>query len=181
MDREKISLLIRQSAEGDEEAFEELLREIVPILYGDVSRYIKERSDIDDVIQESIWKIWSSIDKVDVRHEPMAYFRKVTYNTLISYLRKRKKKEVYIPYDEFLSVVDERESGEDSRSAADIEVMKNLLDKLPDRYKRVIELRYLENKSYDEIGAILNIKPAAARQLVSRAIKKLKKLAGDKK
>ena len=104
MDREKISLLIRQSAEGDEEAFEELLREIVPILYGDVSRYIKERSDIDDVIQESIWKIWSSIDKVDVRREPMAYFRKVTYNTLISYLRKRKKKEVYIPYDEFFSV-----------------------------------------------------------------------------
>jgi len=175
----KLQILIKKSADGDEEAFEELLALIVPTLYKDLNRYLDNKHDIDDILQESIWKIWSSIDRVDSQAEPLAFFRKITYNTLMSFFRKKKKQEIYIPPEEFLYIETQEEETKSSQDNLSDE-LKGLLNKLPDRYRKAITLRYVDEKSYKEIAQIMNVSEDTARQLVSRGIKKLKKLAGDK-
>ena len=179
MEEEKLHTLIRQSAEGDEKAFEELLEIIIPILYRDLARYIQNKHDRDDILQDSIWKIWSSIDKIDIYGEPIAYFRKVTYNTMISFLRRKKRKEISIPPEDFAKIPLTTNSEDSPLEEFNKDMLNHLLEQLPPRYKEAITLRYIENKSYDEIARALNTTPTTARKIVSRAIKKLKKLAGD--
>jgi RNA polymerase sigma-70 factor (ECF subfamily) len=44
---------------------------------------------------------------------------------------------------------------------------------LPDDYRRVIELRYLEEQSFEEIGARMQRSADAARKLWARAVERL--------
>ena len=180
----KLKDLLTQSANGDESSFEELLKIIIPILYKDIRRYTDNQNDIDDIMQETIWKIWSIIDKVDFKKDPIAFFRKIAHNTLISYFRKKKKKEVYIPHEKLISTSQTIFSSTQENTEEEIEKLSNklntLINLLPENYKIAIKLRFIEEKDYSEIAKQLNTTETNARQLVSRAIKKLKKLAGEK-
>ena len=53
-------------------------------------------------------------------------------------------------------------------------VMKELLDKLPERYRKVISLRYEMSLNSVEIGEILNISASTVRSQISAALKILK-------
>ena len=180
----KIKDLLAQSANGDESAFEELLKIIIPIIYQDIRRYTNNQNDIDDIMQETIWKIWSVIDKIDFKKDPIAFFRRIAYNTLISYFRKRKKKEVYISPEKLINTSQTIFSSTQEDTEEEIKKLSNelnaLIDLLPENYKLAIKLRFIEEKDYGEIAKQLNTTETNARQLVSRAIKKLKKLAGEK-
>lgn len=53
-------------------------------------------------------------------------------------------------------------------------VMKELLDKLPEKYRKVISLRYEMSLNSVEIGEILNISASTVRSQISAALKILK-------
>jgi RNA polymerase sigma-70 factor (ECF subfamily) len=54
------------------------------------------------------------------------------------------------------------------------EAIQRALERLPDDYRRVILLRYQEDRSFDDIGRLMNLTPNAARKLWLRAIKRLR-------
>jgi RNA polymerase sigma-70 factor (ECF subfamily) len=53
------------------------------------------------------------------------------------------------------------------------QALHRALARLPDDYRRVVELRYLEQRSFEEIGRLLSRSPDAARKLWARAIERL--------
>lgn len=53
-------------------------------------------------------------------------------------------------------------------------VMKDLLNKLPEKYRKVLSLRYEMNLNSKEIGEILNISPSTIRSQISTALKILR-------
>jgi RNA polymerase sigma-70 factor (ECF subfamily) len=53
------------------------------------------------------------------------------------------------------------------------EALRESLARLPEDYRRVIELRFLEERSFEEIGRLTNRSPDAARKLWARAIERL--------
>ena len=53
-------------------------------------------------------------------------------------------------------------------------LLEQAMDRLPDEYRRVIDLRYREGLSFDQIGVILERSPNSARKLWARAIERLK-------
>jgi RNA polymerase sigma factor (sigma-70 family) len=48
------------------------------------------------------------------------------------------------------------------------------LDRLPDHYRQVVELRFQENRLFEEIGLVMNCSADAARKKWSRAMEKLR-------
>jgi RNA polymerase sigma-70 factor (ECF subfamily) len=55
-----------------------------------------------------------------------------------------------------------------------ITVLHRALGRLPDDYRRVIILRYLDGCSFDEVGRLMNRSPEATRKLWSRAMERLR-------
>ncbi len=49
------------------------------------------------------------------------------------------------------------------------------LERLPEHYRRVLQLRFEEDRSFAEIGRVLNLTPNAARKLWARAVKRLQR------
>lgn len=66
-----------------------------------------------------------------------------------------------------------------------LELMDSLLAQLPDRHRRVLQLRYgMEDEtchSFEEIGTMLGVSKERARQIEGQAMRKLKALAREKK
>jgi RNA polymerase sigma-70 factor (ECF subfamily) len=54
------------------------------------------------------------------------------------------------------------------------EAIQKILHRLPDDYQKVITLRYQEERSFEEIGQLLNLTPNAARKLLLRAVEKVR-------
>ena len=54
------------------------------------------------------------------------------------------------------------------------EALSRALDRLPEHYRQVVVLRYQENRSFEEIGQVMNCSADAARKLWSRAMEKLR-------
>jgi RNA polymerase sigma-70 factor (ECF subfamily) len=59
------------------------------------------------------------------------------------------------------------------------EMIKQALEQLPEKYKDIVFLKYVEQKNNDEIAEILGISEDNVRQRLSRAIKKLKQLLNN--
>jgi RNA polymerase sigma-70 factor (ECF subfamily) len=53
------------------------------------------------------------------------------------------------------------------------EAIQRALERLPDDYRLVILLRYQEERSFEEIGRLMDLSPNAARKLWLRAVKRL--------
>lgn len=58
------------------------------------------------------------------------------------------------------------------------ERVRKALAELPDKYREILVLRYLEDKSYDEISDILRKPPGTVATQINRAKASFKKIAG---
>jgi RNA polymerase sigma-70 factor (ECF subfamily) len=54
------------------------------------------------------------------------------------------------------------------------EAIQRVLARLPEDYRRVILWRYQEQRSFDDIGRLLNLTPNAARKLLLRAVERVR-------
>jgi RNA polymerase sigma-70 factor, ECF subfamily len=55
------------------------------------------------------------------------------------------------------------------------QAIERALGRLPEDYRRVLQLRFEEDRSFEEIGVILKLTPNAARKLWTRAVKRLQR------
>ncbi len=77
-----------------------------------------------------------------------------------------------IPFQLYVTIEDElimREDAEEIRQK-----VENVLNRLTDRQREIIYLRYIREQSYEEIAEIMQISVAACRNLISKSITRLK-------
>ena len=67
----------------------------------------------------------------------------------------------------------------DAVRAEQARAIQNALEKLPDDYRRIIVLRYQEERSFEDISRLMNLTANAARKLWARAIKRLREESGQ--
>jgi RNA polymerase sigma factor (sigma-70 family) len=116
------------------------------------------QEDIDDVIQEAYCRL-SALENVDSIDRPDAYFFSIARNLLASQLRRAK----IVPIEavaeiEALAPFDDAPSPE-RQAAARIELVrvKQLVDSLPERCRRIFQLRKMEGLSQRDIAERLGV------------------------
>lgn len=110
--------------------------------------YVKNQEDALDIVQESIKKALTSLNKMKDPNSMKSWFYKIVVRTAIDFLRKQKK--LTLADDE---TIDFLSKGKED-IYKDIDLHK-ALDKLPIPYKTVIILRFFEDLKLEEIGEIL--------------------------
>ena len=126
------------------------------------------RADAEDLVQAALANTFLAWDKINDRAALDAYVRRVMVNTHISWWRRRRLEE--FPTDELpdLAVADH------ARESDMAEVVRRALDRLPDRMRAAVMLRYFEDMTEPEIATALGISLGTVKSTVSRAVAKLR-------
>lgn len=150
-----------------------------------LGRYVRRISKFDeeetaDVLQDVFIKAYLNLNDFDKRLKFSAWIYRITHNQVISqYRRLRVRPQAVVAVDDesvankFTDGVDlERELDQKYSTAA----VRVALQKLPYKYQEILVLRFLEDKSYEEISAILRKPVNTVGTLINRAKKELERL-----
>jgi len=140
----------------------------------------------EDLAQTTFVKVWQALPKFDGRAALSTWLYTIARNTCLTAVAKERR---IVPLEDFTEVADDdgdpalfgapqpgAESG--GQTAAEYDVAK-LLAQLPEPYRRVVVLFYLEDRSCEEVGELLSMPTGTVKALLHRGRKKLAALAGE--
>ena len=149
------------------------------------SMYNLQDDDIQDILSDLYLKLW---ENKSCFPEDSKWFERWLWFVFKNILKDwfKKKKEIWfsefennnwnntiidnLQDDDFLDIFEKDYK---------FEMIKQALEQLPEKYKDIVFLKYVEQKNNDEIAEILGISEDNVRQRLSRAIKKLKQLLNN--
>ena len=142
----------------------------------------ERREETDDVVQEIFLKAYLALPKFrgDARFSTWVY--RIAINHCRDYLKRGgplpvELKEEQIadePAPEDKEWQDKLREMRENRAS---EELQKLLAQLPEKHRRILVMRELEEMSYDEIAEVLQIRPGTVRSRLNRARAGLKRVA----
>lgn len=157
--------LMEAYQQGDDTAFAELYRRYSPKIYGYLVNSLRDRPFADDVFQAVFLKLHHTRAHYDPAFPFLPWLFTVCKRVLIDCIRK--KKNIH------------EESNEEALNQA-VAIGPKLAAEIPDLgvlpevQRKAVELRYQQDLSFEEISRRLETSPANVRQLISRALKRLR-------
>ncbi len=163
---------------GDRKAFEVLYRRYYPILFNYGRIYSKNTDLVKNCLQDFFVKLMSNhtglSQTISVRCYLLKAFRNVLYNELKSSLI-RSSFLVSCPDDILIVKADQSFLDEEDLSPQN-ECLVSALRQLSSKQQEILYLYYIRELSHDEISKLLNINYQSSKNLLFRAIVKLRRL-----
>lgn len=173
--------LLEQLKRGDRTAQKTLYTMYVGSLTAVCSRYIVDKDDVKDVLQDSFVKIFTQINTFTYRGEGSlkAWMARIVVNMSINFIKTSGR--LPLVHDDAVSLKLAEEEEPDAEGVPPNE-LQEMIKKLPIGYRTVLNLYVFENKSHKEIAALLNIKATSsasqlyhAKAMMARMIKEYKR------
>lgn len=169
----EIQQLVHDARNGDKEAVGVLYDTFVDAVYRFVFFRVSTREDAEDITEAAFVSIFENIGKYNERGLPFeAWVYRITRNKIIDYYRSKKKT---ISLAESADVPDDKQNPErETERQLTKEYIMECVKLLPDTYQEIIILKYIEDKTNEEISELLDKPLAHVRVLQSRAVQKLR-------
>jgi len=157
---------------------------------GKISQYIRRLTNVsqeetEDILQNIFIKVYRNLNGFNQNLKFSSWIYRIAHNEIINHYHKNKSRLKTVPLnldsndvyllDELISDTDDIFKHLITHENAD--KIREVLSKLPNKYREILILRYLEEKKYDEISDILCKPPGTVATLINRAKSKFKKLA----
>jgi RNA polymerase sigma-70 factor (sigma-E family) len=126
------------------------------------------RADAEDLVQAALAKTYLAWDRIEDRRALDGYVRKAMVNTHISWWRRRRLEEY--PTDEIPDQVVADHSGTSDLQDS----LRRAVDRLPERMRAAVVLRYFEDMTEAEVADVLGVSLGTVKSTVSRAVAKLR-------
>jgi RNA polymerase sigma-70 factor, ECF subfamily len=153
-----------------EHSFEDLCPQHRPELVSFARRYTGNEFTAEDLVQEVMlkafrhWKTGFKQETSDLNNDVRLWLKKILTNTFYTeWHRDQRRAEAY---EEYATELDEGSYSEESDEEARV---KRVMAKLRPMYQEVLELHYVQGKSYQEIADTLNIKFVQVQKRLYRA------------
>ena len=169
--------LISRSAQGDESAFEQLVKKYEHAVFNTVYRYAGNQDDAADLCQEIFLKVWRNAGKFRGKSKFSTWLDRIAVNHCIDYQRKAKQKHVSL--DELIEkevVPGSLTVNPDPGQAKKIEMVRRAVALLPGRQRMALTLAQYDGYSYKEIAKIMKISVSSVESLIFRARSTLREL-----
>nr|WP_294682728.1 sigma-70 family RNA polymerase sigma factor [uncultured Anaerotignum sp.] len=183
MTDQKEMRLVKKAKQGDLHAFEELILQHEKIVYNVALRMMNHSEDAKDISQEVFLKAYRNIKNFDERSQFSTWLYRITANTCIDEMRKRKGKQSFSLEEELENeegsmrrqIADEGETPEESllRQEQKSEILQ-ALDSLSPEHKTAVILRDIKGLSYEEIAELLELSLGTVKSRISRGRSQLK-------
>ena len=160
-----------EAAQANPARFVELYDRYVNRVYAFVSSRTNDRSAAEDITAEVFHQALAHLGEFEWRGVPFAaWLFRIASNAMADWWRQSGRDAVELPAD----VPDRRDAAEIERRV----IVFQLVERLPGMQRRVIELRFVEEKSIREIAVELGRSEGAVKQLQLRALDNLRKEMG---
>ncbi len=161
---------------GDKNAFSLLYDKISAPLYTFILRIVKNEDIANDVLQDVFVKIWKNVSSFDSNKSKFfTWAVNIAKNSAIDSLRKKSyTSEIH----NTVSNVEYNITNHKEEQNIDVIGIVDLIDKLPDYYKKIIRMGYYEGYSQTEIAERLEIPLGTVKTRARAGLKELKKLMG---
>jgi RNA polymerase sigma-70 factor (ECF subfamily) len=144
---------------------------------------VRDPALAEDLAQTAFVKIWQALPRYDGRAALSTWLYIIARNTCLTAVA-RERRTVSLEGTGMDAAIEEAGggstlagSGSASQIAAEYDVAK-LLERLPEPYRRVVVLFYLEDRSCEEVGALLGMPSGTVKALLHRGRNRLAALAG---
>lgn len=152
--------------------FNSIIENYSEYVYNMIYYTILDEEDAKDLTQEVFYKIWKGLDSFRNESSLKTWIFRITQNHLKNYLRSKKIKKILSL--EFL--FEEKNRDFESKDYYLSERIESLLSRLPEDYRRVLVLFYIDGFNIKEISEILGTKEGTIKSKLHRAREKLKSL-----
>lgn len=152
-----------------------------------LNRYIKRISglqteEVEDLLQDIFLKAYLNLNSFDQTLKFSSWLYRIAHNETISNHRKRKARRLddqaaLEDWHELAANFSLEEQLDEQLTGEQVSQVLSLLD---GKYREVLVLRFLEDRSYEEISDILRKPTGTVATLINRAKKAFKQAASDK-
>jgi RNA polymerase sigma-70 factor (ECF subfamily) len=179
-DKAKKDYMLVQRAlnDKDQRAYTEIMGRYKDSVYYMLLKMVNNSDDAEDLTIETFSKAFKRLDQYTPQFAFSTWLFKIASNHSIDFIRKKRIKAIsidqgYSNADGESYVIPVKEEGLDPEESMEkderIQRMRDVVEKLKPRYKRLVELRYLEEKSYEEISDILELPLGTVKAQLFRA------------
>jgi RNA polymerase sigma-70 factor (ECF subfamily) len=171
---------IRQSLAGGKyhEAFERLVERYSAKVFHLSYSMIGNQTQAEDLAQEVLLRIWKGLPGYHGGASLSTWIYTIARNTCLTEL-KRRAQHPTVSMDElgFAAAIDSVPALQSSDPESGLEMdVRQMLSQLPEKYRQVITLFYLEQKSYEMVASLLGVPLGTVKTFLYRAKRELLKL-----
>ena len=151
-------------------------------------RYIKRLTSfsddyVDDILQEVFIKVYINLNDFNKSLSFSSWIYRIAHNETINSFRKNKKhidSTNFVADEDFFKFASEINIEKEYYKNEFNEFFLESLNELPQKYKSVLILKFIEGKDYETISDILQKPPGTIATWINRAKKELKKILNKK-
>ncbi|MBS9522586.1 sigma-70 family RNA polymerase sigma factor [Litoribacter ruber] len=162
---EDFELIDRAVGQKDQQAFATLMKRYKKAVYFMILKMIRDADDADDLTMEAFAKAFKNLHKFKKDYTFSTWLFRIATNNTIDFIRKKKLKTMSLNNtltddggnSVNIDVEDDENNPQDEFIKSQrIEMVRIFVDKLPAKYRKLVQLRYFDELSYDEIAEELD-------------------------
>lgn len=170
--------LVIKAREGDQRAFAELMGNYRDSIYYILLKMVNNKDDAEDLTIESFGKAFRNLNQFSPEYAFSTWLFKIATNNGIDYLRSNrvKQKHIYIDQgddetkDPIITLkTDDPDPEEIMISKQKEKMLHAIINQLNPTYRHIVELRYLQEYSYQEISEALNLPVGTVKARLHRS------------
>jgi RNA polymerase sigma factor (sigma-70 family) len=170
--------LVKRAIQNDQKAYAELMTRYKDAIYFMLLKMVNNKEDANDLTVEAFGKAFENIEKYRADFAFSTWLFKIATNNCIDFIRKKRLKTFSID-----QTIEGEEGSENKYDIASegldpeeklikkqkTDLMRNIVDKLPVRYRQLVIMRYFDEKSYEEISVELDLPLGTVKAQLFRA------------
>jgi len=153
--------------------FAVFVRSQTPVLFRSAFLLTRDRGMAEDLVQETLTRLYPQWARVRAADAPMAYVRRSMMNNFLSSRRRSSSRE--LPFADWNALAGPELTSIDPASAvSDRDLVRALLERLSPKARAVVVLRFYHGLSDPEIADELHCREGTVRSILSRALRSLR-------
>jgi RNA polymerase sigma factor (sigma-70 family) len=168
--------LVLKAMSGDQKSYAELLERYRDAIYFMLLKMVNNSSDAEDLTIEAFGKAFKNLHQYTPNYAFSTWLFKIATNNCIDFIRKRRANLISIDQGSGdhegmpVNIQDDKPDPEENIiNEQKIKMMREVVTRLKPRYRRLIELRYFNELSYEEISEELELPIGTVKAQLFRA------------
>lgn len=142
-----------------------------------VGRILPRTNEAEDIVQDALLKAYTNLNGFDVSRRFSPWIYRITHNVIVDHTKTlhRRPLPFFDPEVLFPHPVAKDRPDTEVESASIRQLIEQHLERLPEKYREPLVLRYLEELSYRDIAEVLHLPTGTVSIRIKRGLALLRK------